>query len=48
MFITYVTQKSIKERAIAEHLVEHPIKDEYEFKDWFHASIPCFYSKNFA
>jgi len=35
--ITYVTvtQKSIKGRAIAEHLAEHPIKEEYEFKDCF-------------
>lgn len=33
--ITYVTQKSIKGRAIAEHLAEHPIKEEHEFKDCF-------------
>ena len=33
--ITYVTKKSIKGRAIAEHLAEHPIKEEHEFKDCF-------------
>lgn len=33
--ITYVTQKFIKGRAIAEHLAEHPIKEEDEFKDCF-------------
>lgn len=33
--ITYVTQKSIKGRAIAEHLAEHPIKEAPKVKDCF-------------
>ena len=31
----WVLQKSIKERATVEHLAEHLIKEEYEFKDCF-------------
>ena len=47
--IVYVTQKMIKEQALADHLAENPVDDKYEqLKTYFHDEETSFVGEDIS